>query len=269
MFHHIRELDDKREEIIQDRAFDFPIINQEYTGEDVFDDQEWVISPDEVEGFYDNKAPSENMSDRTIEELTNEKIRQYIEFFEVLPLINSTYTRGKKKLNELKESLAQKKLSAFYEDSEFIDEAKRVMEHNPQEHIFHYHGTQDISNNETADKIINEGLLITRDLDSTSYSEFTLEQLLLYNRGFFGEIGSRSIVIIDQPIEDGKPVEIVTPLGSDDSRSFVPSGLQGLTNKPENIVDSKYIVGYIDKIDRKVVLNPLYYDYDRLKQKNV
>jgi len=45
--------------------------------------------------------------------------------------------------------------------------------------------------------------------------------------------------------------------------SFTPSGLQGLNNKPENIVQAQYIVGYVDKINRKVILNPLYYDYEK------
>ena len=45
---------------------------------------------------------------------------------------------------------------------------------------------------------------MTRDLSSTSYPEFTMDELLLYQRGGGGEIGSSGIVVIDQPIVEGK-----------------------------------------------------------------
>ena len=76
-------------------------------------------------------------------------------------------------------------------------------------------------------------------------------------------MGSSGIVIIDQPIVDEKKTEIVEELEPNHEYSFLPSGLQGLNNQPENIVQAQYIVGYVDKINRIVVLNPLYYDYQK------
>ena len=43
------------------------------------------------------------------------------------------------------------------------------------------------------------------------------------------------------------------------------SGLQGLDEKPQYIIDSKYIIGYVNKRDKEVNFNPKYYEYEKYK----
>ena len=37
-----------------------------------------------------------------------------------------------------------------------------------------------------------------------------------------------------------------------------------LSEQENKLVDPKYIVGFVDKRNKQVIFNPLYYDYDRL-----
>ena len=179
---------------------------------------------------------------------------------ELFPRIGEIKQNLQLEMHKLFELIKQRTLEDFKSNPIFVSDLEVIMEHSKEESQYHYHGTQDL---ESAAQILKQGLLMTRDLASTSYSEFTMDELLLYERGFGGEIGSSGIVIIDQPIVDGKRTEIVEELKVNHGYSFVPSGLQGPNNKPENIVQAQYIVGYVDKINRKVVLNPLYYDYQK------
>lgn len=109
--------------------------------------------------------------------------------------------------------------------------------------------------------------MMRNNLASTSYEEFDIRDIILYQRGFGGEIGRDAIVVIDRPIEDGKLKEIVEPRPKDKEIDFGQSGLQGLDGDAEFFVDTKYILGYVNKRDREVVLNPRYYDYDKLSEK--
>lgn len=174
----------------------------------------------------------------------------------------------KRVVMELLLKVRSSKLDEFYNKPEFIKSLKEIMAHDKEKHEYLYHGTQDL---ESAKSILDEGLGMMRyNLDSTSYSEMDMERLLLYKRGFLGEIGKDAIVIIDQPIsEDGSKKDIVQELDENKQIHFVPSGLQGLDGKPQYIVDSMYIVGYIDKKNMDVIYNPRYYDYDKLKIKQV
>ena len=231
---------------------------------DVWDDDDW----DDVEwdGTWGEEefaevVPSEHY------ELTDEIIKSYIEFILTAYFVNAVYVDSKMISNKIFDQIRKMRLQEFMDNPEFMKDLKRIMNHNRSEHIFHYHGTQDGDIMEIAEKIINEGLLMTRDLSSTSNPEFDIEDFLLYKRGFGGEIGKNAIVIIDQPIIDGNPMDITEELTGDEGYTFVSSGLQGLDNKPNYIIRPEYIVGYVNKLDKKVVFNPLYYRYVELMEK--
>ena len=89
-----------------------------------------------------------------------------------------------------------------------------------------------------------------------------MEQVITHERGFAGEIGRDAYIIIDEP----KDVDVLEPLQEGEEVNFAGSGLQGLDVQAHNIVRSKYIVGYVDKLNRKIVFNPEYYDYERFKE---
>lgn len=162
--------------------------------------------------------------------------------------------------HKVREIVVKRKLDEFYSDEEFFKDFKKIMSHDNKRHNYLFHGTQDIP---SAYSILNEGLaMMSANLLSTTYPEFSMDDVLLYRRGFFGEIGKDAVVIIDQPInEDGEPVIIVQMLEDDNNINFVQSGLQGLNGKARYIVNPKYIVGFVNKRDKKGEFNPLYYAY--------
>ena len=199
--------------------------------------------------------------------VTDEQLCEYIKYINSFPKLNEYNTNGKRVGEKLIELAKQRKLEEFYSDKSFVEEFKRIMAHDTKKHTYHFHGTQDL---ESAKSIMQEGLGMMREsLSTTSYTEFTMDEVILYSRGLGGEIGRDAIIIIDEPItEDGKAKEIVEPLQSDKKIHFSPSGLQGLNGKPEYIVNPQYIVGYVDKRNKAIIYNPRYYAYSKFNKKN-
>lgn len=199
--------------------------------------------------------------------VTDEQLCEYIKYINSFPKLNEYKTNGKRVDEKLIELAKQRKLEEFYSDKSFVEEFKRIMSHDVKKHTYHFHGTQDL---ESAESIMKEGLGMMREsLSTTSYAEFTMDEVILYSRGLGGEIGRDAIVIIDEPrTEDGKVKEIVEPLHSDIKIHFSPSGLQGLNGKPEYIVNPQYIVGYVDKRNKAIKYNPRYYAYGKFNKQN-
>ena len=136
-----------------------------------------------------------------------------------------------------------------------------IMNHDKSTNSYYYHGTQSL---DAAESIIRTGLAMSRDdLSSTAIRELNKDEVILYERGLTGEIGRDAIVIIDVPLDElGKEKNIIQN-NNDASINFLPSGLQGLNGKPNYIISPEFIVGYIDKQNKKVIFNPEYYDYAR------
>lgn len=199
------------------------------------------------------------------EEISNEELLEYIKFLNTYTKLNRYKSNGMKVVDRLREIVRTKKLSEFYNNKEFFEDFKNIMNHDKEKHKYLFHGTQDL---ESAENIINEGLgMMREDLSTTTYSEFSMDDVILYSRGFAGEIGRDAIIIIDQPINDnGEKKDIVQKLDKDKEIHFAPSGLQGLDGKPQYIVDSKYIIGFVNKKDKKIIFNPKYYFYDKCKR---
>jgi len=226
-----------------------------------FEGVDWENSEFE-KGFCMQESAQDNVEEKvTDEELIN--IIRYINSFPQLHECIYNVTVANKRLAELAD---QKKLNEFYSNKSFVEDFKKIMAHDIQKHIYHFHGTQCL---DSANTIMSEGLGMMRDsLSTTSYPEFTMDQVILYKRGFGGEIGRDAIIIIDQPIQDdGRPKEIVERLSNDKKIHFSPSGLQGIGGSPKYIIDSRYIVGYVDKKNKAIIYNPRYYDYNKFNIK--
>lgn len=233
------------------------------------DDTEWVDWEEfegsgditVIEGEQDDIEWADGEEDdRT--KITDEELIDLIRYINSYPQLFEYKSNGNKVHEELRELVDKTKLREFYSDKEFYEDFKKIMAHDPKKNRYRFHGTQDL---ESASTIISEGLGMMREnLDTTSYKEFTMDQVILYSRGLGGEIGSLAIVIIDEPIgEDGKIRTVVEPLAKDKKIHFAPSGLQGLNGKLRYIVNPQYIVGYVDKFNKKIIYNPRYYDYER------
>lgn len=220
---------------------------------------------EDAEGDFEFQVSSGQVFSQVNEEdmkVTDEQLCEYIKYINSFPKLNEYNTNGRRVGKKLIELAKQRKLEEFYSDKSFAKEFKKIMTHDTKKHTYHFHGTQDL---ESAESIIQEGLGMMREsLSTTSYTELTMDEVILYSRGFDGAIGRDAIVIIDEPIEEGgKRKSIVDPLPKGKNIHFVPSGLQGLNGKPKFIVNSQYIVGYVDKKNKKIVFNVRYYDYDR------
>lgn len=197
------------------------------------------------------------------EEITDEKLLDFIKFLNSYSEIKIYKDNMQEILDKLSEIAKQRKLQEFYSDSDFSEKFSTIMEHDRTRHTYLFHGTQGL---DSAKSIMREGLGMMREnLSSTAYQELTMDEVLLYHRGgFMAQIGDDAVIIIDEPKdEQGNPINIVHRTDDDVKISFVPSGLQGLDGKPQYMVDLKYIVGYIDKKNRKIVYNPKYYDYEK------
>ena len=178
-------------------------------------------------------------------------------FVNYMPETKETINEVVDKIKEAQHKQHLLKLDGFKKDEKFFNDVLEIMQHDSKKHRYLYHGTQDV---EAGYSIVKQGLLMAnKDLGRTAYSEFTAEQLLTYSRGFDGAIGEYGVVIIDQPLNDQKfPLDIVEKNNTD--ISVLQSGLGGFDqDKLKYIVPSKYIVGYVDKHNHKVVKNPEYY----------
>lgn len=175
-------------------------------------------------------------------------IAKWMEYLVALPKLSSIYKtiiNSLKTINELERKMI---LSDYKKNEQFMNDLNNIMDHDVNKFEYLYHGTACI---EDAERILSEGLyMVSRELNSTTYSEFTIEQLLLYKRGFVGEVGSEAIVVIKKPI--GK--EIVIELTDEEKTvvSVAQSGLGGF-NEIEYAIPDKYIIGYINKRDKKVI----------------
>ena len=221
-------------------------------------EHEEYITQDDIFLDTDNKENADLDGGKT----SDKNLIKYIKYINSFPQIIKYQSNARKIESKLIDLSNQKKLNEFYSNKSFTKEFEKIMSHDTKQHIYYFHGTQDL---ESADLIMQEGLGMTQNfLSSTSEREFTKDDVILYSRGFMNEIGRDAIVIIDQPrLKDGKPKTIVEPLQSDKKIHFVPSGLQGLDGEPRYIVDPQYIVGYVDKKNKTIIYNPRYYDYSR------
>lgn len=246
---HLESFGSNRLVDIDEEGFGNPKSNGEH---------EEYITQDDIFLDTDNKENADLDGGKT----SDKNLIKYIKYINSFPQIIKYQSNARKIESKLIDLSNQKKLNEFYSNKSFTKEFEEIMSHDTKQHIYHFHGTQDL---ESADLIMQEGLGMTQNsLSCTSEREFTKDDVILYSRGFMNEIGRDAIVIIDQPrLKDGKPKTIVEPLQSDKKIHFVPSGLQGLDGEPRYIVDPQYIVGYVDKKNKTIIYNPRYYDYSR------
>lgn len=253
------ELIDRKQELIdkwaeEDKSFPLEtprmVFNVDQDGWPI-DDSEHLETEDEVDKRIsdtlkyreDILARNEFGSSREL----FEKWYQFICNIKELASINEKLIKNIKKTFEKNQEI---KLEEFKSDSEFYNELLKIMDHNKKKEMYWYHGTQDV---ESAHSIIEQGLVMARDdLTTTAYSEFAPDQLLLYSRGFGGEIGSDAIVMFKQPIdENGKYIDIIKK--NTKKLKVTQSGLGGFQDKLSYIIPSEYMVGIVNKRDHKII----------------
>ena len=227
--------------------------------EDVFNEDKYRLeTSDEVQTRIAETKKARYEALKMASTIDHEAIfKKWWSFVNYMPETKETINEVVDKINEAQHKQHLLKLDGFKKDEKFFNDVLEIMQHDSKKHRYLYHGTQDV---EAGYSIVKQGLLMAnKDLGRTAYSEFTAEQLLTYSRGFDGAIGEYGVVIIDQPLNDQKfPLDIVEKNNTD--ISVLQSGLGGFEqDKLKYIVPSKYIVGYVDKHNHKVVKNPEYY----------
>ena len=206
------------------------------------------LTAKEVEANFERRKQS--LLEQKNELPRDEKVvaQEFMELLIILPRLNSEYLDLKDKIQKLDKLELELKLREFHSNPEFMDELHSIMEHDVNEYEYLFHGTTCV---EDAEGILSEGLCMQReDLGTTTYSELTEEQLLLYSRGWGGEVGQSAIVIIRKP-NDKEIVRVLT----DEEKSgaqVAQSGLGGFGGV-NYIIPKEYIVGYVNKRDKKVI----------------
>ena len=226
-----------------------------------FPDDYWddvFFDPNDVEDPFASVRTDQHEERKELDEEELKSLLMFVNSVLEIAKCKKTCSEIMSKLRLIKN---EKKLEVYHSDEEFMSRLNAIMDHDPNERTFYYHGTQCL---EDAESIITQGLGMHQEfLSSTTYTEFTPDELILYSRGHTGEVGSEAIVIL----EGKRGEDIVEELEDKSSVNFSPSGLQGLNIEAEYIVRPKHILGYVDKRNKKVVLNPQYEKYDELKEK--
>ena len=151
--------------------------------------------------------------------------------------------------NKIYYKVQESKLKQFKLDKEFYNKLLKIMEHDKDNEVYWYHGTQDL---DSAYSILEHGLIMAKDeLTTTAYSEFSPDKLLLYSRGFCGEIGRDAVVIFRQPRTKNGVVDIIKK--NTKKIKVSQSGLGLFQDKLDYIIPSEYMVGIVNKRDHKVI----------------
>lgn len=178
-------------------------------------------------------------------------LSKWMEFLFVLPRLSGIYKGLGDSIYDIGEYKDKLVLDNFLKDEHFMDDLNNIMAHDTNEVEYLYHGTSCL---EDAEATLSEGLYMVREeLSTTTYSEFTKEQLLLYKRGWAGEIGEDAVVIIKKP----RGEQIVRKMSKKErSNAHVAVSGLGFTDDVKYIIPKEYIVGYVNKRDKEVKFRP-------------
>lgn len=191
-------------------------------------------------------------------EIDEETLQEYLSFINVIQELVKYRILGSEILQKLVVLKNKKRIEGFFNDEELVNDFNMIMEHDKDKSTYFFHGTQSL---DAAQTILEQGLgMMREDITTTAYREMTKEEIINYSRGFDGLIGRDAVVIIDVP----KGVNVVQKRDKSIKIDFVPSGLQGY-GEAEYIIPNKYIVGYIDKLNKRIVLNPNYIEYEKFQ----
>lgn len=142
----------------------------------------------------------------------------------------------------------------FKENFQFMEELENLIKHDPEKETYRYHATTSL---EDAKRILEEGFYsYSKDLESTSYPEFTVDQILAYSYGNGLDNYGDFIIVLSVP--KGEDVVEELTLEQQDEVKIIPRRNAIIGNKPPYKVDTKHVVAIIDKKHEKVILNPEY-----------
>ena len=268
LYHNVEEIEQEKQDVF-DNLNDGTV---EYNSENILNFgsdntfQDWGDFGDNVLISLEDDSSSILNNDTAIlteeKKLSPEQLIEFLKYLNTILQLKQCYDNYSKITGIVREKIDQMTLNEFYSNEELMQNFIKIMEHDPNKNQYWFHGTTNVKD---AYSICEQGLGIKQSsIDSTAVKELNIKDLILYRRGIGNEIGRDAIVIIDMPIVDKQPREdIVKPISDNKKINFGSSGLQGLNIKAGYIIEPEYIVGIINKKDKKIEYNPKYYDYGR------
>ena len=204
-----------------------------------------------------------DLSNKAIIALKNSKkedtelLKKYTEFLISLPSYCQLLLEMEKcseLASEKKQSIKTERLNA---NQEFIQNINELIDHDPEQEIYHYHLA---AGKYEANRILEEGLYTYSDrISSFEYPELSLDDILKHKYGNDFSSLEDYIIVFAEPKN-----EIITRKLTEEERKevkIVPRRPGLVSEKPTYVVDQKYIVGYIDKVNCQVVTNKKFYNY--------
>lgn len=181
-------------------------------------------------------------------------LKNYMEFFIAKDLAFELVNYTKNLLEEGAIYQATKNKERFKNNSKFMEDLEKIIELDEERETYRYHAT---TSEESANQILEEGFyLYSESLDSTSFKEFDINDILTYAYGngytFYGDY----IIIISEP----KDEEIIHELSEEEQENVTicPRRTALYSTKPKFKVDKKHIVAIVDKEHERVIINPEY-----------
>ena len=195
--------------------------------------------------------------------LTEEEQKKYkneLEFFMLLPKFSNIFRVKNKyieKVYNMRDNFLVEEIEVEY--PEYIEELKVLLNQKDENITYYYHGTQSVDD---AKNIIDKGLYMQyNEIDRTAKANLSLAQILNYSYGH-DNVGRYAIVVIGVPNNESV-VDI-----NIDKNVLVSSTNQGLEQgafNPKYVIHNQYIVGYINKEQKKFIKNPNYIYGDELQ----
>lgn len=191
-------------------------------------------------------------------------LKNYLEFFITKDVAFGTTNYLDKLASQAQKLQMHTDLDRFNKNVKFLEDLETITKHDQDKEIYRYHAT---TSREAAERIIKEGFyLYSEDLDSTSFAEFNINQILTYSYGNLFETHGDFIVIISEPTEEN----VVQKLTEEEQQiaQIVPRRMGIAATMPSYKIDSKHIVGVVDKENEQIIFNEEYTN-SRKKQTNI
>ena len=135
---------------------------------------------------------------------------------------------------------------------EYIEQLQELLDQKDKNVTYYYHGAQGLDD---AENIINKGLYMQyNEIERTAKANLSLAQILNYSYGY-DNVGRHAVVVIAVP--NGENIVARNP-DKNISVSGTSQGLKQGAFNPEYVIHNQYIVGYINKDEKKIIKNPNY-----------
>ena len=215
--------------LIEQEEFDFSNFNNEFNP------------------FTDSRIPT------LLTEEEQKKYKNELEFFMSLPKFSNMFrikNKYIKKVYNMRNSFLIDEIKMGY--PEYIEQLQELLDQKDKNVTYYYHGAQGLDD---AENIINKGLYMQyNEIERAAKANLSLAQILNYSYGY-DNVGRHAVVVIAVP--NGENIVARNP-DKNISVSGTSQGLKQGAFNPEYVIHNQYIVGYINKDEKKIIKNPNY-----------